>query len=369
MALDFVADFDRLKRVTSDCKAWPAGGKLARCRDCGLVLTLTDAQWHADAASIYADYMIYRQSDGLEQPIFDNITGAGQTRSAAIVKAIQQRAALPAAGRLLDIGCGNGAFLQAFSQAFSGWDLYGCEVSKKYVSVMESIPGFKQLFTCEPTEIPGTYDVIVLVHALEHIPSPTELLRSLRAKLNPGGWLFVEVPDCVQNPYVLRVADHSTHFSADMLNAVVLQAGFEQIQSGTDWVAKEISLIARLPAGAGPQTAARIPAPDGQAVFRGAAFLTHVLAQVDPLTRRNNFGILGTSIAATWLDAQTEGAAKFFVDENPSCIGKQHQGRPILAVASIPDGAAVYVALPPPMAARVAARLHASRPAVEFVTP
>jgi hypothetical protein len=95
-------------------------------------------------------------------------------------------------------------------------------------------------------------------------------------------------------------------------------------------------------------------------VFQGGQDLHRIEQTARELSRRQPFGLFGTSIAATWLDAQLGGTAGFFVDEDPGRVGRSHLGRPILAPPSIPRGAGVYVALPQSIAVRVAARI--SRP-------
>ena len=356
-------------RVTSDCKPWPAGGVLALCEKCGLVQTIASAAWLAECDDIYRGYTIYHQSGGIEQPVFDNTSGASQARSGAIMSALKKHVALSAAGRWLDFGCGNGAMLRAASAALPGWALCGSEVSDKYKSIVESIPGVESHFTCPLAEIPGSFDVISLIHVIEHIPSPQAFLQTLAAKLKPGGLLLLEVPDCRQNFFMLMVADHCSHFSADMLGKVAAAADYEVLHAVDAWVPKEVTVVARRLADlriAGPGPA---PKQESEQVFSGWKTLQRMLAQIAPLQSAKQFGIFGTSIAATWLDAQTRQVAKFFVDEDPNRIGKQHFSRPIVAAASIPDGAKVFLALPPVIAGRVVARLRAARPNVEFSTP
>ena len=148
---------------------------------------------------------------------------------------------------MLDVGCGNGAMLRAFSQAVPRWSLAGTELDDKYRDVIESIPGVQSLHTCSPWDVPGEFDVITMVHVLEHIPQPEAYLRRLLTKLRPGGLLVVELPHHVANPFELLIADHCTHFAADTAAALLHRAGFEVLQTGDDWVPKELTLVARRP--------------------------------------------------------------------------------------------------------------------------
>src|SRR6185436_4898807 len=124
--------YEAFFRVTSDCKPWPPGGCLARCSACGLVQNPVTKQWSEEANQIYASYTIYHQSDGAEQNVFGNQSDAGKPRSEKIIQALRGNCALPVNGRLLDIGCGNGSFLSAWSRLIPGWSLCGSEVSEKY---------------------------------------------------------------------------------------------------------------------------------------------------------------------------------------------------------------------------------------------
>lgn len=88
---------------------------------------------------------------------------------------------------------------------------------------------------------------------------------------------------------------------------------------------------------------------------------------MESLGHAGQFGIFGTSIAATWLDAETRQAAAFFVDEDLQRVGKLHLDRPVFSPAAVPDGATVLLALPAVVAGPVVKRLRALRPQVQFI--
>jgi SAM-dependent methyltransferase len=355
--LEVAEVYSRFQRVTSDCKPWPPGGRLARCRGCGSVQSLVTADWRREAEAIYAGYTIYEQGGGAEQQVFSRGHGAGQPRSERILARLLNEYPLPSHGRLLDIGCGNGSFLSAWSRALPGWALHGTEVSPKHQRDLERIPGFGGLFTGDLEEVPGRFDVISLVHVLEHIPDPVAFLTRCREKLDPRGRLIVEVPDCMQHPFMLLVADHCSHFSTDLLAGIVAAAAFDVRMATNQWVMKEISVVAEPGSELLHRTELRLPVADGQEILAGCQPLEAIVAAAAPLARQRPFGIFGTAIAATWLDAELGGAAQFFVDEDLSRIGKRHLGRPILAPAAVPERAVIYVALPQPLAGEVTQRL------------
>lgn len=289
-------EYASFRRVTSDCRPWAAGGKLGICASCGCVQAIVDDKWRREISEIYGSYTIYHQADGNEQCIFEQSSGAALARSDRLAAKLATLPGLPQAGKLIDIGCGNGAFLRSFGRLFPGWTLAGLEWDDKYRSMVESVPGVERLFTGQLDEIPAGFDVISLIHTLEHIEDPLALLRKARNKLKPGGLLFIQLPYYVENPFEPFVADHATHFDRSTAGSLLDQVGFRVDALETTWVTKELSIVARnLP---GPRNSApQLPAPALDAVLH---WLRSVVDHAREIAGRSkNFGLFGTSIAGT----------------------------------------------------------------------
>jgi SAM-dependent methyltransferase len=334
---------------------------------CSATVTITNAGWRADAARIYADYSIYYQSKGIEQLVFDPGSGQLAERSARVLRRLNEIENLPAHGRLLDVGCGNGALLRAFARLQPGWVLAGSDVSDRFRATVESIAGVEQLYTCAPADIPGKFDLIALMHALEHVPAPRELLAQLRTILSPGGLLLVQVPNSSQNAFDLLVADHCSHFSQSTLACVVRRAGFDVEVLAPDWVSKELSLVAR--PGTQPETAVPLDSSDGVRAFDEAysrlVWLREVVGDARKVAEHRPFGIFGTSIAAAWLFGELGAVTDFFVDEDPNRTGGTYMDLPIHHPHDVPGGSHVYMGLAPELATRIQARLAAD-PTIGF---
>ena len=354
-------------RVTSDCKPWPAGGQLALCHGCHLVQAPATPTWQAEAREIYRQYAIYHQSDGAEQSVFRPGDGQGILRSDALVQTLAGEVSLPASGRLLDVGCGNGSFLRAWNRLGRSWTLCGLEVNDRHKAAVEAIPGVSSLYVGDYRDVPDEFDLVSLVHVLEHLPSPQTVLIGLRSKIKAEGLLLVQVPDCAQNPFMLLVADHCSHFGVQGLATLVEASGFQVMHATNRWISKEVTVVARRTPQPASLACSPLPGDEAGLVFGGGAWLERVVAQAGAAKQARGFGIFGTSIAATWLQTQLGGAASFFVDEDPNRVGRRFLGKPILSPAQIPSAASIYVALPQPLAGAVAGRL--ARPDRRLIVP
>jgi SAM-dependent methyltransferase len=356
-ALQEVSEFPLLPRVTSDCVIFRDGGRLLVCGECGAAQSPEDEQWLQEICEIYGSYSAYHQAGGMEQYVFDAESGARRPRSEVILEKLLAVADVPRSGTVLDIGCGNGWTLKAFSSQ-GGWRLCGLELSDRNLPRLQSITGFEALYTGEIADIPRKFEIVTMVHALEHFQAPVSALRAVGSILAPGGRLFVEVPNAAANPFDYLVADHMLHFSPASLSALAAKAGYRVDVLATDWVNRELSLTAT--PGAAITAGSRHQAADVAARIRGQiGWLRRFVDEArKAAAAAQTFGLFGTSIAGTWLCGVLGDAVSFFVDEDPHRIGRSHMGRPILGPAQVPRGSVLFIALLPKIAGAIAERLN-----------
>lgn len=89
--------------------------------------------------------------------------------------------------RVLDFGCGPGWFLDIFRQ--HGWQTTGLEPAPR----VRQYAAHRHRMLAELGD--DVYDLIVANHVLEHVTSPRDTLRDLVARLTPGGYLYLGVPN------------------------------------------------------------------------------------------------------------------------------------------------------------------------------
>lgn len=127
--------------------------------------------------------------------------------------------------KLLDVGCGTGAFLANASRFF---DAYGTDSSPEAIGFCKK-RGLANLHvgTLEGYKAPGTFDVITLLDVIEHIDNDLDVLRCAHALLARGGHVLITVP-AYQWLWGAHdeVNHHKRRYTRARLGSVVSDAGF-----------------------------------------------------------------------------------------------------------------------------------------------
>lgn len=131
------------------------------------------------------------------------------------------------AGRCLEIGAGAGLLMQEFIQRFPHQRFEGVELNQAAVAQaqQQGLPIFQR--TMSDLE-PNKYDIVYSVAVIEHVPSPTEFLTTIRNQLTPGGWLFLCQPTQDVASYDLFFFDHLHHFGSEHLRQYARKCGFSE---------------------------------------------------------------------------------------------------------------------------------------------
>ncbi len=151
-------------------------------------------------------------------------------------------------GRLIDVGCGVGNFLNQAREA--GFLVEGIETHDEFREAAKEIYGIDvRTGIFEELNLPSnSYQVVTMWETLEHIYNPKSAVRAAFNILSEQGTLAVSVPNLTNFGFLLlrefsahRGGEHINFFSPATLARMVTDSGFEilELQStdNSDWPA------------------------------------------------------------------------------------------------------------------------------------
>jgi len=208
-----------------------------RCSSCGVV-RLNPRPDVSELERIYPpNYYAY----GLLSEDGDSAPGLGdrlkrrmyQRRLLALIERLDK----PGTIRLLDVGCADGRLLDWYrsSEAGQRLDTHGIELSDA-AAEMARRRGHRVVtgrFELDRELEPGTFDLILAYHVIEHVDDPKAFARRAAELLAPGGLFVVTTPNW-DSADARRFAEHwgGNHFprhwtlyDAETLEALATQVG------------------------------------------------------------------------------------------------------------------------------------------------
>lgn len=135
--------------------------------------------------------------------------------------------------RILDVGCGNGAFLGL--AASCGWEAYGVDpdpgaIQQAHSRAKEARLGGIDAFA----DMEGRFRAITFSHSIEHVHDPRHVMRNAFKLLEENGVLYVDTPNIDSRGRLrfgrkwrgLEVPRHLVLFTPNGLEKVLEEEGF-----------------------------------------------------------------------------------------------------------------------------------------------
>lgn len=218
-------------------KAGSAPSKVAslhRCRTCSLV-SVREMPSPDELRDVYGEaYFRNARSDDIGYDDYEAdrscIARTANRRLDIIEWHVSHR------GRLLDVGCALGFFVDAARRR--GWRAEGVDISAHAVAYARDVLGVDARAGTihEAGYEPGTFDVITAWDVIEHVPDPVGELRYMRTLLRDGGLLVLSTPDIGSRVARLTgsrwmgfklAEEHLVYFDRNTIALALAQGGFE----------------------------------------------------------------------------------------------------------------------------------------------
>lgn len=136
--------------------------------------------------------------------------------------------------KVLDIGCGEGTFLESMRR--NGWKVKGTETSDEHIKTLQG----KQISVCDERRgecnfSDKSFDLITAWHVLEHVIDPKEVLQRMHRFLSDEGSIIIEVPNfgswqarfTKASWFHVDVPRHTQHFTKKQLGKLFSDTGFK----------------------------------------------------------------------------------------------------------------------------------------------
>ncbi len=199
---------------------------ISKCRNCSLVFVLN----YVTTEELIAHYGAMN-----DDSYGDNNVDCLNYYYEALGRLIREH--FPKGGRILDIGCSRGWFLDTMG----GWECHGNEITDTYGMAAREKHG-DRIFIGPFEDYPireGYFDVITLQDVFDHIRDPLPVLEKCRRLLRPGGLIAIKVHNisCLyakltgKSFYAVIPPSHLFYYDKKTLGKMLEKSGFKVVDS------------------------------------------------------------------------------------------------------------------------------------------
>jgi 2-polyprenyl-3-methyl-5-hydroxy-6-metoxy-1,4-benzoquinol methylase len=216
---------------------------ILRCAACGL--GRTDAPAFEPERYYTDDYFTGQHADG-----YADYGGAEAVLRREFARTVAFIRTRRDGGRLLEVGCAYGFFLQEAKAYFdvSGIELAADAAAHARRAGLNVLTGVADEETLQHL---GSFDVIVMLDVIEHLPDPHGMLRLLAGHLAPGGIVVVTTGDFgslvarLAGPHwrLMTPPQHLWFFTGESLSRMARSAGLDCEHLDHPWKIVPLSLV------------------------------------------------------------------------------------------------------------------------------
>ena len=206
--------------------------ELVRCRNDGHIFVSNPPSLEELSALYSREYFEGKAKEG-----YPNVFENREEPIRRAKKKLHRLQRLLPSGKVLDVGCGPGFFLQ---EASSSYQVSGCDISEAAADyAMKEFGLDVEVTDFLDFENGGPYDAITMFNFLEHTLNPRSNLRKAHSLIREGGFLALALPN-IDSPmrYIqgkdwkrFEFPEHLHLFSKSNLAGMLEELGFTSIKS------------------------------------------------------------------------------------------------------------------------------------------
>ncbi len=197
------------------------GCDVYQCSECGLAFT------HPQPQSLDEQY---------DSSYFDLYRRRREFRLKRADRRLRKIELLMEPGRLLDIGCSLGYFVEAASRR--GWQASGIEISPHAAEEARKLGLDVKTGVLEDAAYPdASFDCVTMWDVLEHVPDPTAHMLEVRRVLAPGGLVVIGTPNLAHIAFRrkrerwrhLKPREHIFYFRSGSIGRLLEKTQFDAV--------------------------------------------------------------------------------------------------------------------------------------------
>ena len=303
----------------SDFTTVSKSSNVLKCTSCQTISNPVEVknEFSAFKGKPYAEKPMTKQTiraDGYTKPV---------TRSVIQAKILTDNFISSENSKILDIGCFDGSLLFELDGVLEKAELWGFDINPHQESCFPKKDNFHFIST-DLEDIEGLFQLIILSHSIIYIPDFNVLMKSINKLLASDGILFVQIPDISSNPCYSLMGDQSFIFTETSLENALKKFGYTSKVISNDYFPRELLIAAQKNKSMG-----LLNYEDDSLFERSIDELNKIKLQLQAIDHPN-MTILGTTVNAAFIDEILDSKIQFFVDENPSIIGKNFREKKVL---------------------------------------
>jgi 2-polyprenyl-3-methyl-5-hydroxy-6-metoxy-1,4-benzoquinol methylase len=226
-----------------ECAFAKNGFEIRRCTTCGLGRTVLTADF--DPARYYDEsYFQGGAADG-----YADYQGSADTLRQEFRRTLTDVLPYFGGGRLLEFGCAYGFFLEESRPYFTS--VHGIEYADAAAQACRDRGLDVVTGVVSEDALTGTYDAVVGLDVIEHVPEPHETVQLLSRHMRPGAALVMTTGDWASwlaratgtRWRLMTPPQHLSFFTPDAMRSMLKAAGLEVVSLTHPWKHVPVSLI------------------------------------------------------------------------------------------------------------------------------